>query len=64
MNVATLLQDLRPAAARKFGNDRRWAKACGLPPETLSGVGKREPFDLRTLAALPAAVGLQVVGDA
>ncbi len=60
MSAATLLQALRPAAARKFGNDRRWAEACNLPPETLSRLGKRESCDLRTLAALAAAVGYRL----
>ena len=57
MTPAALLEQLRPAASRKFGNDRRWAEACSLPPETLSRLRKRESCDLRTLAALAAAVG-------
>ena len=57
MTAATLLQQLRPAATRKFGNDRRWAAACNLPPETLSRLRKRESCDLRTLVALASAVG-------
>ena len=59
-NASTLLEALRPAAARKFGNDRRWAAAYNLPPETLSRLGKRESCDLRTLAALAAAVGYRL----
>ncbi len=57
MTAATLLKQLRPAATRKFGNDRRWAAACNLPPETLSRLRKRESCDLRTLVALASAVG-------
>ncbi len=57
MTPAALLEQLRPAAVRLFGNDRRWAQACNLPPETLSRLRKRESCDLRTLAALASAVG-------
>ena len=57
MKPADLLSQLRPAANRLFGNDRRWAEACNLPPETLSRLRKRESCDLRTLAALAEAVG-------
>jgi hypothetical protein len=57
MTPANLLRQLQPAALRKFGTDRRWAAACGLPPETLSRLRKRESCDLRTLASLAAAVG-------
>lgn len=57
MTPAALLEQLRPAAARKFGNDRRWAEACRLPPETLSRLRKRESCDLSTLTALASAVG-------
>ena len=57
MKPADLLDLLRPAAARRFGNDRLWAQGCNLPPETLSRLRKRESCDLRTLDALAAAVG-------
>lgn len=57
MKPADFLDQLRPAATRHFGNDRRWAEACNLPPETLSRLRTRESCDLRTLAALAAAVG-------
>lgn len=57
MTPAALLEQLRPAALRQFGNDRRWAEACNLPPETLSRLRKRESCDLRTLTALASAVG-------
>jgi hypothetical protein len=56
MTPPVLLDALRPAALRRFGNDRRWAEACGLPPETLSRLRKRESCDLRTLATLASAV--------
>ena len=57
MKPVDILAQLRPAANRQFGNDRRWAEACNLPPETLSRLRKRESCDLRTLAALASAVG-------
>jgi hypothetical protein len=57
MTPSALLDQLRPAVLRKFGNDRRWAEACGLPPETLSRLRKRESCDLRTLVSLAAAAG-------
>lgn len=57
MTPSTLLDALRPAALRRYGSDRKWAAACGLPPETLSRLRKRESCDLRTLGALAAAVG-------
>ena len=57
MKPADVLNLLRPAANRLFANDHRWAEACGLPPETLSPLGKRESRDLRTMAALASAVG-------
>ncbi len=60
MKPADILDLLRPAANRLFGNDRLWAQACKLPPETLSRLGKRESCDLRTLAALAAAVGYRL----
>ena len=57
MKPADVLDLLRPAANRLFGNDRLWAQAYKLPPETLSRLRKRESCDLRTLAALASAVG-------
>ena len=60
MKPADLLDLLRPAANRLFRNDRLWAQACQLPPETLSRLRKRESCDLRTLAALAAAVGYKL----
>lgn len=57
MRPSHLLDQLRLSANRLFGNDRLWAQACNLPPETLSRLRKRESCDLRTLAALASAVG-------
>lgn len=57
MTPADLLDRLRPAALRRFGNDRGWAAACGLPPETLSRLRRRASCDLRTLDVLAASAG-------
>lgn len=57
MRPAEILDLLRPEAIRLFGNDRQWAEACKLPPETLSRLRKRKSCDLRTLETLASAVG-------
>jgi hypothetical protein len=59
--AAELLERMTPAARRRFGSDRRWAAACGLPPETLSRLRKRESCDFRTLEALASAAGFRLV---
>lgn len=59
--VGALLESMTPAARRRFGSDRRWAAACGLPAETLSRLRKRESCDLRTLEALASAAGFRLV---
>lgn len=58
--LGALLESLTPAARRRFGSDRRWAAASGLPPETLSRLRRRESCDLRTLEALAAAAGFRL----
>lgn len=45
------------AAALRFGSDAAWARAAGLPKETLSRLKRAASCDLRTLAALAQAVG-------
>ena len=45
------------AAALRFGSDAAWARAAGLPKETLSRLKRAASCDLRTLAALAHAVG-------
>lgn len=60
VRAAELLDQITPAARRRFGSDRRWARACRLPPETLSRLRKRESCDLRTLAALASAAGFRL----
>lgn len=59
--AAQLLEQMTPEARRRFGSDRRWARACRLPPETLSRLRKRESCDLRTLEALASAAGFKLV---
>lgn len=44
-------------AALRFGSDAAWARAAGLPKETLSRLKRAASCDLRTLAALAQAVG-------
>ena len=59
--AAELLERMTPAARRRFGSDREWAAACGLTPETLSRLRKRESCDLRTVEALASAAGFRLV---
>lgn len=61
MTPATLLEQMASAASQRFGNDKRWASACGLSAETLSRLRKRKSCDLRTLNALASAVGYTLV---
>jgi hypothetical protein len=52
-----------PAARQRFGSDRQWALACGLPPETLSRLRRRESCDLQTLEKLATAAGFKLVAS-
>lgn len=61
MTPATLVDQMSSAAREKFGNDKRWAAACGLPAETLSRLRKRKSCDLRTLDSLATSVGYALV---
>ena len=61
MTPANLLDQIAPAARKRFGNDKRWASACKLPAETLSRLRKRKSCDLQTLDALAAAAGYELV---
>lgn len=56
-----LLEQMAPAAHQRFGNDARWAAACGLPRETLSRLRKRDSCELRTLASLASVAGFSLV---
>jgi hypothetical protein len=57
---AQLLEEMTPAARRRYGSDRQWALACGLPPETLSRLRRRDSCDFRTLEALASAAGFRL----
>lgn len=49
------------AAKAKFATDSGWAKASGLPKETLSRLKTQSSCDLRTLGALARTVGYTLV---
>jgi hypothetical protein len=52
-----LLQQMQAAAKRRFRNFGGWAKAAGIPKETLSRLRTNASCDLRTLEALAHAAG-------
>ncbi len=52
-----LLEQMKDAAIQQFGNLGAWARAAGVPKETLSRLKSQPSCDLRTLAALAAAAG-------
>jgi len=56
-----LVAQMSPAAKAKFSTDSRWAKASGLPKETLSRLKSQASCDWRTLAALARAAGVTFV---
>lgn len=58
---AKLLEQMSKAARGRFSTDSRWAKASGLPKETLSRVKRNPSCDLRTLAALAQTAGYTLV---
>jgi DNA-binding phage protein len=63
MNTSTqvrpgdLLEQLRAPAKARFGSQTGWAKACGIPKETLSRLKTSSSCDFRTLEALARAAG-------
>ena len=59
--AADLLRSLRTAARRRFASDAEWARASGVPKETLSRLGTRLSCDSRTLWALAAGAGCSLV---
>ena len=68
MNMSTLrlpssnlVAQMTPAARAKFPTDAAWAKASGLPKETLSRLKSQASCDWRTLAALAKAAGVTFV---
>jgi len=58
---AKLLDQMSKAARGKFATDASWAKASGLPKETLSRLKRNPSCDLRTLAALAQTAGYTLV---
>jgi len=56
-----LLSQVSEAAKAKFATDANWAKAAGLPKETLSRLKRQPSCDLRTLGALLQSAGFALV---
>lgn len=56
MTPLKLLNEMAPAAKGKYSTDAAWAKASGVPKETLSRLKGQESCDLSTLGALAQAV--------
>jgi len=52
-----LVAQMSAAARTRFGSDAEWARAAGLPKETLSRLRKKPSCDLRTLEALARSAG-------
>jgi len=53
-----IVGQLAQPARRKYGSDARWARASGVPKETLCRLKKSASCDLRTLTALADAAGM------
>jgi len=56
-----LLESLRASARQHFSSDAQWARASGVPKETLSRLGTRLSCDSRTLWALANGAGCALV---
>lgn len=56
-----LLDSLRASARLRFSSDAQWARASGVPKETLSRLGTRLSCDSRTLWALAHGAGCDLV---
>jgi hypothetical protein len=52
-----LVAQMSAAARTRFSSDSEWARAAGLPKETLSRLRKQPSCDLRTLEALARSAG-------
>ncbi len=61
LRPAELLEQMSRAAKARFPTATSWAKACGLPKETLSRLKRNPSCDLRTLGALARAAGCTLV---
>lgn len=58
---ARLLELMSKAARKRYSTDSGWAKASGLPKETLSRLKRNSSCDLQTLAALAQSAGYTLV---
>ena len=61
LRPARLLEQMSPAAKARFATEAGWAKASGVPKETLSRLKGQPSCDLRTLGALAEAAGCTLV---
>src|ERR1039457_1418604 len=61
LRPAKLLDQMSKAAKGLFSTDSSWAKASGLPKETLSRLKHNPSCDLRTLGALARTAGYTLV---
>lgn len=61
LRPAKLLDQMSKAAKGLFSSDSGWAKASGLPKETLSRLKRNPSCDLQTLAALAQTAGYTLV---
>jgi hypothetical protein len=61
LKPAKLLDQMSKAARAKFSSNAAWAKASGVPPETLSRMRTQDSCDLRTLGALARSAGCTFV---
>ncbi|HUX24490.1 MAG TPA: hypothetical protein VMV87_07715 [Burkholderiales bacterium] len=61
LRPAKLLDQMSKAAKGLFSTDSSWAKASGLPKETLSRLRRNPTCDLQTLAALARTAGYTLV---
>lgn len=57
---AALLAQMAPAARARFASQAGWARAAGVPKETLSRLKTQASCDLRTLAALAESAGYRL----
>lgn len=55
------LESLRALARQRFSSDSQWARASGVPAETLSRLRSRLTCDIRTLWALASGAGCTLV---
>lgn len=57
---ADLIKQMSSAAKARFATEASWAKASGLPKETLSRLKAQSSCDLCTVAALAGAAGYRL----